>query len=229
MTGSWTTSKSKRYPYYHCRTRTCRGCSVREAELREKFVQVLEGFKPNPKHLPLFREIVLDVWKQHGTEVAVIRRKLTERIEELQRRKDELVEAFVHGKTLDAVTYDERVSRENEGLALARLELVQAQTGELDVEVLLDFGENLMMNTAQMWLDLGFEQKLRFQRVLFPDGLTFDGESFGTVLTSPVITYLRDISTGKVSMASPTGFDPFFVVGFVGTPAYGSGTTCARS
>jgi site-specific DNA recombinase len=208
MTGSWTTSKSKRYSYYHCRTRTCGGGSVREAELRGKFVQVLEGFKPNPKYLPLFREIVLDVWKQHGTEVAVMRRKLTERIEELQRRKDELVEAFVHRKTLDAVTYDERVSRENEGLALARLELVQAQTDELDVEVLLDFGENLMMNTAKVWLDLAFEQKLRFQRVLFPDGLTFDGESFGTAVTSPVFSYLRDISTGKVSMASPTGFEP---------------------
>ena len=138
----------------------------------------------------------------------MIRRKLSERIEELQRCKDELVEAFVHRKALDAVTYDERVSRENEALALARLELVQAQAGELDVEALLDFGENLMMNTGQVWLGLEFEQKLRFQRVLFPDGLTFDGESFGTVVTSPVINYLRDISTGKVRMASPTGFEP---------------------
>ena len=129
---------------------------------------------------------------------------LRERLVNPKTMDHDVVEAFVHRKTLDAVTYDERVSRENEGLALARLELVQAQTDELDLEVLLDFGENLMMNTAQMWLDLGFEQKLRFQRVLFPDGLTFDGESFGTVVTSPVINYLRDISTGKVSMASHT-------------------------
>ena len=49
MTGSWTTSRSRRYPYYHCRAPTCRGCSVREAVLREKFVQVLEGLSPNPK------------------------------------------------------------------------------------------------------------------------------------------------------------------------------------
>ena len=40
---------------------------------------------------------------------------------------------------------------------------------------------------------------------------------------------LEAVQNRGKGLASPRGFDPFSVVGFVGTPAHGSGTTCARS
>ena len=141
----------------------------------------------------------------YRAETAVTQRKLSERVERVLRRKDELVEAFVHRKVLDRATFEDRVRREDEALTLARREQSQAQLDEVDVEDLLNFAEILLTNTAQVWLDLDLGQKLRFQSTLFPEGLIFDGESFRTAVTSPVLTYLREISTEKVSVASPTG------------------------
>ena len=51
------------------------------------------------------------------------------------------------------------------------------------MEGALAFSEHLMMNAARLWLEASLEQKQRLQEVLFPNGLWFDGERFGTVVT----------------------------------------------
>ena len=173
ITGSWSRGRNKRYSYYHCRTPQCRAVSVRESLLREKFVQLLEGLAPKARYLALFREVVLDVWRQRTAETASLQRKLTERVNRLQRRKDELVEAFVHRKVLDSETYEQRVRREDEGLKLARLELAQAQADDVDVAGLLIFAEHLLTNAAQLWLELDIGRTAETaapERRLFPGG-----------------------------------------------------------
>jgi len=52
------------------------------------------------------------------------------------------------------------------------------------------------------------EQKQRFQRILFPEGLAFDGEGFGTPATCLAFSYLREVSSRKSSLASRTGVEP---------------------
>jgi len=59
------------------------------------------------------------------------------------------------------------------------------------VEGLLGFAEHLFANAARVWLVLDLPERLRFQRVLFPDGVAFDGTSFRTPETSSVFSYLR--------------------------------------
>jgi len=46
------------------------------------------------------------------------------------------------------------------------------------------------------------DQKQRFQQILFPNGLRFDGKSFGTFTTCIGFNYLRGISSGDSSLAS---------------------------
>jgi hypothetical protein len=98
-------------------------------------------------------------------------------------RLDRVEDAFLHERSIDRQTYERQRDQLREQLALAEMELSEATENQLDVEGLLAFAEHLLTNAARLWIELGLAQKQRLQHVLFPEGLRFDGEKFGTALT----------------------------------------------
>ena len=59
-----------------------------------------------------------------------------------------------------------------------------------------------------MEIEFNLDQKQRFQRILFPDGLEFDGKEFGTALTSPIFRYLQSFQPANEEVVARTGFEP---------------------
>jgi hypothetical protein len=83
--------------------------------------------------------------------------------------------------------------------------LGDAVLDQLDVEGVLGFAEHLLTNAARLWLGLELNQKQQFQQVLFPEGLRFDGEKFGTAVTCLAFRKLDMYDEPISGMASPTG------------------------
>ena len=129
LTGSASRGRSRRYSYYHCRR--CRGISVPKAELETQFVKLLETLRPKPEFVRLFREVVLDVWKERHTSAATLRTELERRILTLGNRETLLEEAFVFERRVDAATYERQRDKLREELALARIELEDARLEEI--------------------------------------------------------------------------------------------------
>lgn len=59
LTGSWSTGRSKKYPYYHCRK--CKRVTSGKQALEELFVELLSRLQPEAGYMRLFNAIVLDV------------------------------------------------------------------------------------------------------------------------------------------------------------------------
>ena len=59
-------------------------------------------------------------------------------------------------------------------------------------------------------MELDLDQKQQLQQVLFPEGLRFDGEEFGTAVTCLAFKQLGENEPAESGMASPTGFEPVF-------------------
>jgi hypothetical protein len=78
----------------------------------------------------------------------------------------------------------------------------ESKLEELDLEAALKFATNALGNAAAFWIQCSADQKQRFQRVLFPNGLVFDGDTYRTAETCLVFSYLREISEGNSSLAS---------------------------
>ena len=68
--------------------------------------------------------------------------------------------------------------------------------------------EALLTDTAGASREFPPRARLRFQRLVYPEGLAFDGETFGTAATAPVFGLLEAAAAGKKGLASPTGFEP---------------------
>lgn len=208
LTGSWSRGRTKRYPYYHCVNHSCKAPNVRKSEMEEKFLALIGRMQPRPSYIRLFREIVMDVWKDRQKEAVTIATALSLRVQELEQKKQRVIEAFVHRREIDKETYEDQLDRTREEIAVAELELHDAKLEEFDMEASLGFATNVLSNAARFWIECSPEQKERFQRILFPEGLRFDGEGFGTPATCLAFSYLREVSSPKSSLASRTGVEP---------------------
>jgi hypothetical protein len=74
---------------------------------------------------------------------------------------------------------------------------------EFDIEAVINFAIFALGDTSRFWIEGSLDQKQRFQRVLFPEGVTFDGERFGTPATCLAFSYLRESLAGKGKFGVP--------------------------
>ena len=72
----------------------------------------------------------------------------------------------------------------------------------------LAFAEHLLLKVPRMWAAASLDQKQRLQQMLFPTGVTYGAEGFGTAEVSLVFEMLDAFAAGDSSAASPTGFEP---------------------
>ena len=203
LTASWSAGRSRRYAYYHCRE--CKEVRVTKDRLETAFICLLERLQPSPAYMRLFREIVLDCWKDRQVGAKRLRTAAERGIATLRQKLERLDEAFIYRQAVDQTTYDGQRDRLREELALAELELHEVRLEELDVEGVLAFAEHLLTNAARLWLEASLDQKQRLQTVFFPEGLRFDGEGFGTAVTCLAFKQLSSDQGVEDGMASPRG------------------------
>ena len=178
--------------------------------LEERFVALLMRLEPEAGYLRLFREVVLDVWKERQGEAKRLRADLERAVREKRERLDRVDEAFLHERSIDRQTYERQRDQLREQIGLAEIELADVVSEQLDVDGVLAFAEHMLTNAARLWMELGLDQKHRLQRVLFPEGLRFDGERFGTAVTCLAFKQLAEDGETESKLASPTGFEPVF-------------------
>ena len=74
-------------------------------------------------------------------------------------------------------------------------------------EGVLGFAEHVLTNAARLWAELGIDGKQDLQQALFSQGLSFDGQEFGTAVTSLAFRHfegLRPTRTDVASLRVPT-------------------------
>ncbi len=114
----------------HARVPGCR-VNLRAEALEESFVDLLNRLHPEPELVRIFKEEVLNVWKQAQKQASDERTRLTWRLNSIQKKKDRLVEAHVHEQTIDAKTFRDHMDRLREQEAIVKLERYDAELEEL--------------------------------------------------------------------------------------------------
>jgi site-specific DNA recombinase len=208
MTGSWSKGRNKRYANYRCQNRHCKAVSITKADLERRFVQFLERMQPKPQYMKLFTEIVLDVWKEKQAQTVTLNVSLRQHLDDLNQRKDRLVETFVYEKAIDQKTYERQLDKLNEQIMLAEMQEREAKLEAYDVDAVLNFAEYVMLNAARLWIEFSNDQKQRLQKVLFPQGVTFARGEYGTAKTCLFFNVIPQSGLAKTSLATLPGIEP---------------------
>jgi DNA invertase Pin-like site-specific DNA recombinase len=152
LTASWSRGRSNSYPYYHCANRSCKSRNIPKNELETEFLTLIEQVQPKSEYLNLFKEIVIDVWRQRQSEIVKLGATLQSRVDGLKAGRQRVIDAFLHERSIDKPTYKEQLDLLNEEIALAELEIHETRIDEMDLEAALNFATNALSNAAQFWI-----------------------------------------------------------------------------
>ncbi len=209
LTGSWSRSRGRRYPYYHCPRSDCGDmCRIRRGLIEDLFTERLDRFALKPQFLGLFEAVLTDAWRDAQREHAKHRHILKNRLEKLRQDKLKLEEAFIFHEKIDDQTYNEHLNRLRERMRKIEAELMKPAPEGLDIAAVVSFARTLLARPGDSWRAFDLDGKQRLQRLVFPDGIEFDGKTFRTAVTSPVFTALEASAVRDESLASPTGIEP---------------------
>ena len=195
----------RRYGYYRCWNKECAAVQVSAGSLEEIFGQLLRQVELAPGMMRLVEGALLDLWKKlrkgANQEIAAVKRRITE----LEQRKKRLVQAYIYDQAIDRSMYDQEVAGLEESLTFAQLELRDAAVEDFDMEASLGFARAVLTNTYKLWDAADPDQKRRLQVLIFPEGLTFDGNSLGTPVTTLLFNALGQEPANFEGLVSPGG------------------------
>jgi len=80
----------------------------------------------------------------------------------------------------------------------------ECQIDKFDIEGALSYTNQFITNLARQWFDLSAPVVLRFQKLIFPEGITYDRENgFGTTKLGLIYEQNR-LSAGRPSRLVPS-------------------------
>lgn len=210
LTGSWSSGRTKKYPYYRCPTKECKSVNIRSEKLEELFLTKLSTIQPGVGVVKLFGEVLKDVWDIRQEESRKLSANLRRRIDQILVQRERLEGARIFERSINQDTYERQARKVSESLTDAQMELAGCEGMRVDLKALLSHALPMLSTLKSSWQsgDLPLKQKL--QAAIFPSGLKFDSESFGTAVTSSVFNVLQGIEDGNTCMATPTGIEPVF-------------------
>ncbi|MCX5667409.1 MAG: recombinase family protein, partial [Candidatus Omnitrophica bacterium] len=207
LTGGYSTGRKKvKYGYYHCRTKDCH-LNVKKAVLETKFYEYLKTFEVKAEVWELFEKILFDVWKTKQQARIDEQLRIEHDIQKLKETKDRIDELMIKG-VFDADTYKKKAEEVKNDIVVKQVELNEVNIELNDIEACLSYAKAVLLNIANLWANAEHTLKQRFQTLVFPQGVSFDGEEFRTAVTSMIIKQLQQIPARESQLVALSGFEP---------------------
>jgi hypothetical protein len=164
---------------------------------------------PKPELLGMLKAVLLDAWKervekQRRTEDATQRRIAT-----LTQEKANLLDLKRRNPHL--YTDDEFLTQKHElDEQIRALTAEQREVGDSEkrFDEVVDIAFSSLEQPFQSWRRLDIGKKVRFQRWLLPQGLPFDGRTFGTAELSPLLELFQAPRGDMSRLVPPRGIEP---------------------
>ncbi len=194
------------YKKYHCQTKGC--CpSIPADEMHRKFRRTMERIVPTDKTTKAFGEVVTKQYEEKFEKVNNQRKKVEKDILKIEEDKKKAIISCINKeitpeeKVITLTEYDNRIG-------MLRLNRNDFEIEEYDIETNVNFTKFFFKNAWNLWKNAELSQKQRIQSIIFPEGLTWRDNNFGTIDLALVYRVSDDISNQKPLQIGPTGLEP---------------------
>ncbi len=213
LTGSSPRGNGGKYFYYHCFNKNCPMFSkgIAKKELEKEFIEHLEKeITPKEKSLLLFKESVLDVWKERGQSFELEAKKYARQLELLETKKKRIYEMREDSSYTKEEFLERKAEAENE-ITAAKISLSEARIEQFDIEGSVSYANNCIRDLGRLWFDLSPQLRSRFQKRVFPEGIPYKrSQGFGTAKLGLIYKLIKQSESKKSQLVAPAGFEPAY-------------------
>ena len=210
MTGSSPRGNGGRYPKYHCPKCRGKGFSFNVSETDSQFVEYANNFNYREDFAEALVEAVKLNLEEQNLLASKERKVLNKRLLELDGFDKEVTKKNIKGVYTDQHTkkvLDESLQEKTE----IKLKLNQLNDDVDDAEEIVEFGISKLSAIGDAWKQIeDINVKSRFQKWLFPAGLAFDGEIFGTSQIPLCLSIKKELSEENSLLVIPRRIELLF-------------------
>lgn len=199
-----------RYNYYHCGNKNCRvfGKSTPKLEMEKMFFEYLERVTPKQAFLDIFKESVLDIWKEKGQRFEMEVEKWKKKLEVLEAKKKRIYEMREDGSYTKEEFTERKDEIENE-ISTTRILSNEARIEQFDIEGSIIYATKFISNLGRQWFDLVPHLQPKFQKLVFPEGIPFEWKKgFGTAKLAVIYEMNREFSSENSALVDLGGIEP---------------------
>ena len=164
--------KSKNIYYYKCNQKGC-CCNKNAGLLHEDFAGVLNLFSFSP----MFEKRIKDkLLKQYGELIAEeqsANRAIQTTLTAVRKKLSDLKERHALG-TVELDVYQEYRGRYESSISETLKNYSEHGIEKSNLEKFIDYALKMSQNLGQMWVSGDYEDKLRLQELVFPDGIRYN-------------------------------------------------------
>ena len=129
--------------------------------------------------MPLFCEVVADVWQQKNRVREELLAQTESRRAALKLRKQKLIDLLT-SEVLSAEDYKDQMEQIGTSLKELEKQVLPVATSELELAHFIEFAQWMTDRVAGIWNSATLTNKVRLHRVFFPNGIAVSAEGFGT-------------------------------------------------
>ncbi len=207
LTGSWSTGRNQRYAYYHCRTKDCQFKGIRKEKFEQQFVALLEKIQPESSIIELFARIIEDVYKEKMANQKQERNKVQKQLIASEQKKQRIFDLLLDD-AIDKTMFQEQKEKIENEIREKGTKLDDLSTNPDDAYHCINYCHHALKNLPKLWVDGDIKVRQRFQQIIFPENISFNGEFIGTEEMSRLFNVLADKNANESNLAPRVGLEP---------------------
>lgn len=200
------------YEKYSCptcrRSQTGKQVSENREKVHEEFQELLTKIKFTENKLTVFRELILKRWNDESKAFRETRKKLDTEIDKLKDRRQAVIDLLID-RQIDATEKNLQTNKIDTKILELQAQRNIAYDEEIDKENIVEYAVSFISNLSKLWEDAVLEHKLRFQNMIFPEGIWYDfGIGFRTAKIGMPFEVIRNLNEKQSSLVGLVGFEP---------------------
>ena len=209
LTASWSTNhQKKRYAYYRCRNKDCRGTKVPKSQLEGAFFDWLGEASLPPSFFDALYLMVQEYLADTHKEVERAKQTLVKRLEELSVKESKLMDTYLSGAGISEAVFTKHLRAIEEQRIALQDELGTVIADDLDVDAVIEKGRRILGDLQTSWNSLEPIAHKAFLRFLVPNGVRYENGRVGTAFDPYGIRGIAGFTDDEKRLARPTGFEP---------------------
>lgn len=208
LTASITHGHGGEYHYYHCYSVPRHKAYFAKDKLETAFQEHLSGITAPQGRLQLLKAVIIDSWESKRRESGDDLRRIENQMDQIKTDKAETI-GLVRRKVLSEEDGKEELERINRAIEDLTISKGEASGEEFDVGTAADKWARALRKPDQFWLNLKeVEQKVKFQSLIFPEGITYQNPGFGTSKMGLLFALLPEPGVENSKLVHPEGVGP---------------------
>lgn len=212
LTASWSTGNGGKYGHYRCTH--CSRVNYNKDDDRNgnegietKFIKLLRTYSYKPQLKAALVKAIEANFEYRDKENKAKVTRIEKEILEKSALEKQIAEKNIKGVISDQLARKLLADNEEEISALT-LELDSFKYDREEVMKVVKHSISILEDISSVWLRVDLETKKRFQKFLFPQGVPFDGEKFGTAQLAYCIEPKWNTAPQELHLVTPTGVEP---------------------